>query len=142
MAKLKEAVEEYSAIARRLDRARESAGIGPIEEEMREAEANVKTLAREASGADVENAATAHFRIRVDRPFRKIYNVEMIRKWATKDELKIIENEALVVEVKTDKFEELVTAGMISRALKQRAFREEPLQVRVSIVRINGKGKE
>ena len=142
MAKLKEAVEEYSTLARRLEKMRESAGIIEAENEVREAEANVKALAREASEADVEKAATAHFRIRVDRPFRKTYSVEILRKYAMKEEMDIIEHEALSVEVKNDKFEDLVAAGMVSKQLKQRAFREEALSPRVSILKVNGKEKQ
>lgn len=113
---------------------KEKSGLGEMEKNLEDLDSSIKTLAREASDEDIAAAVAGRFFLRVDRPWKKFYDFEAIKKYAKKSELDLITKEALKVEVDKPKFEELVAAGLVSKEVKQKAFKEEEQTPRVSIL--------
>lgn len=131
---LKALVKKYSALFLEIQTEKERAGISEKERNLEEIQNKIKDVARSVSDEEIGQSANSHFVIRVDRPFRSWYELEAIRKFGKKSEIQLVEKEALKVEVDKPKFEELVKAGLISREVRQKSFREEALTPRVSIV--------
>ena len=113
---------------------RENVGLVEKEKDLEDLDSQIKTIARDASDEDIADAVVGNFFLRIDRPYKKFYDFKAIQKCAKKSELELITKEALKVEVDKPKFEELVAAGLVSKEVKQKAFREEEQTPRVSIL--------
>lgn len=136
---LKTLIKNYSALFLEIQQDKERVGISEKESKLSELQNQIKDVARAAEDKEIELSANSHFAVRVDRPFRRWYDLEAIEKFGSKSEIQLVKKEALRVEVDNSKFEELVKANFVSREVRQKSFREEPLSPRVSIVKKNGK---
>ncbi|KKL09191.1 hypothetical protein LCGC14_2568310, partial [marine sediment metagenome] len=113
---------------------KEKAGISDLENKLGELSAKIKDVARASEPSAIHQAESDGFRVTVARTFRKWFDMKAIKKFASKAEFQIINDEALKTELDREKFEELVKSGLISRELRQKSFREEEMTPRVSIV--------
>jgi len=134
--KLKKLLSEYVTLKQKLVQLKDKHGISAFEEEVAQAEIDLKNLAKESTPEDVLKAKTEDFFIRVDQPYKRYYDLKLIKKHASKDELSILEEKAFVVDVDRNRFDKLVVDGKISRELKAKAFKEKKLSMRAAIVPI------
>src|SRR3990167_262972 len=131
---LKGLVKQYASLSTEIAAKKEKAGISELEQGLEELATKIKDVARASDPEALLAAEADGSRVSVARSFRKWFDMKAIKKFASKAELQIITNEALEVEVNKEKFEELVKGGLVSRELRQKAFREEEMTPRVSIV--------
>lgn len=138
---LKQLLKQYSDLADEIINIKAKTGLMEKEAKATEISNKIKDLARTASESEIETARTQTFYLRVDQPFKKWYDWDAIKKHATPTELKVIEKEALDIEVNRSVLEKLVEEGKVSRELrtKKGVFKEEKLTPRVSIVPITEK---
>lgn len=132
---LKGMVKQYASLSTELAEKKKKAGIDELEHELEQLAGKIKDVARASEPEVVEASSADGFRISIARSFRKWFDMQAIKKFASKAELQIITNEALEVEVNKEKFEELVKGGLVSRELRQKSFREEEMTPRVSLIK-------
>jgi len=135
---IKKLLNQYTKLNLEIENDKRKFGIEEKEKKLEEIAVKIKEIARQASEQEINKAKNDFYYIRVDRPYKKQYDWKAIKKYATEEELKIIEKEALKIEVIMDKFNQLVEKGLVSRELraKRGVFKEAPLTPRVSIVPI------
>ena len=135
---LNKLLDSYTKLYLEIKNERDRIGLGAKEDKLVELTSQIKEAGRAATNEEVEKVGNKYFYIRRDQPYRKWYNLEAVRKFASRDELTLIEKKAVTSQIDKPKFEELIKAGLVSRELrtKKGVFEEEKQTPRVSIVAV------
>lgn len=133
---LKKLVSDYGNVSKEIIKLKEENGILSLEEKLEKLQGQIKDIARSVSDEEIDKAQGSGFCVKVSRPFKKIYDLALLHAAASKQEWDIIQDNALKTEVDNEKFEDLVQRGAVSREVKLKAFREEAMTPRVSVLPI------
>jgi len=138
---IKKLLNQYTKLSIEIEDEKKRLGIKAKERELEKVTDKIKEIARQLDEREINKAKNDFHYLRVDRPYKKEYNWEVIQRYATEEEKEIIEKKALKTEIIFNKFNQLVEEGLVSRELrtKRGAFKEKALTPRVVIVPIKEK---
>lgn len=140
MAKIKE-LEAYTEAGKALTKFREkNAGVfakfDALTLALGEASEALKTAVREKYK---DNIANDDIKVTYAPTFKRHYDAGVVLKMATPKQRKALEEgDAIITEIDTANFEELVEKGEVPVEVKQKAFREVEQTPRVIIKEVNG----